>query len=34
MQAMNFILNCLLPNSTLSGQQSSEAQKMLEQTLV
>lgn len=34
MQAMNFILNCLLPNSTLSGQQSSEAQKILEQTLV
>ena len=30
MQAMNFILNCLLPNSTLSGQQSTEAQKMLE----
>ena len=35
MQVMNFILNCLLPNSTLlSGQQSTEAQKMLEQTLV
>ena len=34
MQVMNFILNCLLPNSALTGQSSSETQKVLEQSLV
>ena len=30
MQVMNFILNCLLPNSVLQGESSSETQKVLE----
>ena len=34
MQVMNFILNCLLPNSAIQGQGGSETQKVLEQTLV
>ena len=34
MQVMNFILNCLLPNSVLQGESSSETQKVLEQSLV
>ena len=34
MLVMNFILNCLLPNSAIQGQQSSETQKLLEQSLV
>ena len=33
MQVMNFILNCLLPNSALQGA-SPETQKLLEQSLV
>ena len=36
MQVMNFILNCLLPNSAMAhgSQQNSETQKVLEQSLV